>query len=848
MRLPFAVTLALREARGSLPRLGAYTASITLGVAALVALHSFRSDVSSSIESQAKVLLGSDIRLSTSSPFGNQARSLLDSLSEQGVGVAEVTVLGSMVRNGANESVRLLQVTGVEGEYPFYGIPRSTPAGLWNALGEEAFALVDPAVLIQLDASVGDTVLIGSLALPIRGTVEGLPSEVGLQAAIGPRVFISAEALKATELLGFGSLVRYRAAIRLPEEAERVEVRDRYEGALRDERVSLTTAEQQARNLTATVDALGRFLGLIGLAALLLGGIGVGSAIHVYVREKRISVAVLRCLGARQRTLFMTYVLQAGALGVMGAGVGVVLGVSAQRVLPFLLRGLFPVEITTTLAWPAVAAGFGVGVWVAIIFALDPLLEVRHVSPLAALRHDFEGTPMRGRRDRALVGLGVMVSILLLSYLEASGWREGLAFTVALGGILVALAAAGGAVIHMTRRLFPKGASFTVRQGVGNLFRPQNQTVAVTIALGFGAFVIGTVTQVQKNLMQEFSIAEGVGAANLLLFDVQPSQRTSVMDLVEDWTGAQPTVDAVVPARLSAINGVLRAELLETPPDSRPQRWAVRREYRHTYRDRPTTAEEVIEGSWWEAGSGAIPGVARISLERDLADALKVTLGDRITWDVGGVAVESEITSLRTVDWTRFETNFFVVFEPGFLEEAPQSGVILTHVADDLDRARLQRELVTRHPNVSAFDLARIQGVVAGIVARFNQGVRFLGAFATVAGVLVLIGAMSVTRFQRMREGALLKTLGAQRALVLRIIAVEYAALATIATGTGLLLAGGASWLLIQFAFDLPFQLYPVQLLLVWLFVIGVTVVTGLLGNAPALRKAPLVVLREITG
>lgn len=848
MRVPFAITLALREARGSLPRLGAYTASITLGVAALVALHSFRSDVASSVATQAKALLGSDIRLSSSAPFEAHTRELLDSLAEGGWDVAEVTILGSMVRSRASESVRLLQVTAVGAGYPFYGATRSSPSGRWEVLRGGEFALVDPAVLIQLDVALGDTLLIGSLSLPIGGTVTGLPSEVGFQAAIGPRVFISADALAATGLLEFGSLVRYRAAVRLPDEEGHLAIRERYRETFRAERVSMTTATQQARNLTETVDALGRFLGLVGLAALLLGGIAVGSAIHAYVREKRISVAVLRCLGARQLTLFRAYVLQAGVLGALGSGLGVFVGVGAQQLLPLVFRGLLPVEVTASLAWTAIAAGFGVGVWVAVIFALDPLLEVRRIPPLAALRHEFEPQQPHSRGGRVLVGLATLSSIFLLSYLEAEGWREGLAFTITLGVILTALAGAGALLISMTRRIFPKGASFPVRQGVSNLFRPQNQTVAVTIALGFGAFVIGTVTQVQRNLMQEFSFADGAEGPNLLLFDVQSSQRASVVDLVEEWSGAEATVDPIVPARINAINDVGVVDLLAAAPESRPQGWAVRREYRHTYRQSLSATEELVAGEWWSEMSDQDSEVARISVERDLAESLRISLGDRISWDIGGALVESEVTSLRTVDWTRFETNFFVVFEPGFLEQAPQSGVILTRVDDALDRERLQRELVLRHANVSAFDLSRIQDVVSGIVDRFNQGVRFLGAFATAAGVLVLIGAMSVTRFQRMREGALLKTLGAERWMVLRILAVEYAALGTLATGTGLILGSGASWLLVRFAFNLPFRIFPAQILLVWVFVLTVTMLTGLLGNAPTLRKAPLVVLREVTG
>lgn len=854
MNLPFALRLAMRESRHGARRVGVYMASITLGVGALVSIHSFRDDVARSVRDQADVLMGADARFSSGRAFPDSVTSFLDSLAAEGVGVAYVTTALSMVQAPATEDVRLLQVQAGDGAFPYYGRVTTRPEGLWGSQARGPVALADPAVLTQLRITVGDTVQVGEARLVLVGTVDDVPTDLGFQTAIGPRLYISQQTLSAAGLLGFGSVARYQAFLRLPDLAEHAIIDQRYSEILRATRVRYELAVDQADDVSNGVRFLGRFLALVGLGALLLGGIGVASAVHVYIREKRTAVAVLRCLGADQSTVFTAYLVQASALGLLGAAVGVVLGVVVQQLLPDLLAGLLPVAVDTRLSVTSGLAGLGIGVWVAAIFALIPLLQVRDVPPLKAIRQDFEAGG--SRHDGPYLGAygALLASIVLLCVLEAPEASIGLGFAAGLAVAVAALAGTAWVLGRATRRFFPARASYPVRQGVSNLFRPQNQTVSVTLALGFGAFVVGTLLQVQGSLVDDLSVSFGSGQPNVLLFDVQRDQREGVIRMLPDAAQDGVEVAPLVPARITAINGVSSDELLarERGPD-RPRGWALRREYRNTYRPALGRAEELVSGRWWDGTPGSedgtridAGGLARVSLEVEVAEDLRVGLGDTLTWSVAGAPIRSIVTSLRRVEWGRLEPNFYAIFEPGPLNEAPQSTIIVARIPDPNTRAVFQRDLVGAFPNVSVLDFSRVQEALDGILSRVRQAVAFLGIFSAIAGVVVLVGALASSRVQRMREGALLKTLGARRGQVLVVLLAEYGALGTLATAAGLLLAWAASALVARQVFEIRFVLSPSVLLGIWLGVVGLTLAVGLAGSRSLLARPPLAVLRDV--
>lgn len=843
IRLRFASRLAWREGRGALKKTGLHTLAVALGVGSLVAVHGFRSDAERSVQAEARTLLGADLRLWRRDPLPDSVELIVDSLVASGARSASVLTVPSMVLAESTGTARLFQVREVEGGWPFYGAPETVPPGEWPPEGDGS-AWVDPAVLVQLGVEVGDTVLIGDARLEIVASVTGLPTEFGFQTAIGPQVVVSPGLLARAGLLGFGALTRYETYVAVDEQAAAEAVAERYEALLRGTGTGYTTARGRAENLSEGLDALSRYLGVVGLAALLLGGIGVASGVHVFARSKMTSVAVLRCLGATRGLVLFAYVLQAVIVGTLGAVVGAAAGVGLQLLLPGLLGDLLPLAIEPRVSIPAVALGVAVGVWVTLVFALGPLLPLRRVSPLRALRRGFE--PEAAAPDRLVVGtrVALVVTAVGLAVLEAASLREGLALAGGLAAALIVLWALALATMAGVRRWTPPRASYPVRQGVSNLFRPQNQTVAVLLALGFGVFAVTTLVQVERNLAEGLSLEAEEGAPNVLLFDIQPAQREDVEAVVAGYASGPPTSTPLVPARIAAIDGRSAAELMADTTGGGPARWAVRREYRNTYRAHLSETEELVAGEWWTEPR---VGPYRISLEADQANSLAVDLGARITWNLGGRLVETEVANLRVVDWARFQPNFYVVFEPGLLEGAPHTWLTLAHVDTDDARARLQRDVARRFQNVSVLDLARVQEALGSLLGTVGRAIRLLALLAALAGVAILAGAVAVTRSQRMAEAALLKTLGARRATVLQVLFTEYVALGLLGALGALALAVVASWALVSLVFDLPFRLHAGAAAAVALAVTALSLVAGLAGSRGILSRSPLSALRQMS-
>jgi putative ABC transport system permease protein len=381
---------------------------------------------------------------------------------------------------------------------------------------------------------------------------------------------------------------------------------------------------------------------------------------------------------------------------------------------------------------------------------------------------------------------------------------------------------------------------------VGSLFRPHNQTVPVILALGFGVFVIATIYLVQSNLLGWLRIENRADAPNMVAFDIQRDQVEAIRVAARGRAIAPPQVTPIVTARITHLNGRAVEDVIrDTVRGRRIEPWAVRREYRNTYRDTMVDSETLMAGKWFDASAAARQSLVEISMEDDLAESLRLRLNDHVTWDFQGVPIETRITSLRRVDWARFSTNFFVVFPSGVLEQAPQTFVALLRVNSADARAEIQREVVERHSNVTVIDVAQVQAAFEEILGRVTIAIRFMAAFSTLAGLVVLIGAIATSRFQRMREAVLLKTVGATRRQILGILITEYLALGILAGLSGLLLSAIAGWLLVRFFFELDFALPLAALAVTWTVIAAIAVTVGLINSLDVLRRPPLAVLRE---
>ncbi len=843
--------LAWRESRTARRRLLLYMSSISLGVAALVAIDSFAANVTGSVTAQSRTLLGGDVTWSSRQKYPAVIDSLIDSLNRQGTPTARLTTFASMGSVPGKLGTRLVQVRAVSGNYPFYGVVTTEPADRWKELQGGARTLVDPSVLIALDARVGDSLTLGYGRFEIVGVLTSVPGDPGIEAIIGPRVFIPARYIPETQLLGFGSRATYETVFRLPDKVVPAKWLAPFRPRLEAQRVRPRTVDETESDLTNAIERLSDFLGIVGLIALLLGGIGVASGVNAFITRKIDTVAVLRCVGATSRQVLYIYTAQAAVMGVLGAAIGAVLGVAIQFLLPFAIKDFIPVDVTTTLEPRVLAIGLGIGLWVALVFALRPLLGLRHISPLQALRRDVDASVLRMRwRDwpRLLVNVALVGSVVAFALSRAgrSGPRRAIALSAGIAVAMLALWVSATVMSYAARKGLRRRWPYVVRQGVANLYRPANQTKAVVLALGFGAFLISTVYLLQVNQLRQLDASVENSRGNLLFFDVQDDQAKGLDSLFRAMGQTVLQRAPIVTMRIASINGTPNAELAK---DTSRQSWTLRREYRSTFRDSLVHSEKIVRGRWFKPPrAGLVPAATdtgEVSLEIDLAKQLSVSLNDIIVWNVQGVPIPTRVTSFREVEWARFEPNFFAVLSPASVAAAPRNWVFLANVQGTNAVARLQRAAVDRFPNVSSIDLTLILQTVGKVVRKVSVAIRFLAVFSLAMGVPVLFSAVAATRRERVREGVLLKTLGATRRQIGRILLAEYALLGLLGSLTGMVLSFGGTWALAHWMFETPYRPAWQAALMIALLMTAVTVTIGLLSGRDVFRETAMEALRQ---
>ena len=835
--------MAWRDSRGSRARLALYLSAMVLGVAALVAIRGFGDNLTRTVNQEAKTLLGADLKLEGESPFSDSTEALVDSIGgEQSRRVS----FASMAYFPATGGTRLSAVRAVEGGFPYYGTLETTPDRASAVYQEQGGALVDGTLLRQFGVSVGDSVRIGGVSYPIVGELEQAPGGSSFTSAASPRIYVPRAGLDTT-LFGRGSRVEYEVFFQFEAGRDLNALIATINPHLERRDLDIDTVEEEAADWEDGLTDLSRFLGLAGFVALLLGSLGVASAVHVYVQRRLTSIAVLRCLGAQAGRTFRVYLAQAGVLGIIGAGLGSTLGVGLQAFVPRLLQDFLPFEVSFALSWTAVGLGMAVGVGVTLLFALWPLLEVRGVSPLQALRTEVEPST-GGWRDPArwAVAAAVAAAVTGVALLQAPTWEIGLGYAAGVGAVFGVLALVARGIVAGVRRFFPTSWAYPWRQGLANLYRPHNQTTVLLLTLGLGVFLITTLVLVERTLLEQIQVAGGEGRPNLVLFDIQNPQVEGVTEAVKDAGAPVLSREPIVTTRLQAVKGrSLEALRQDSTVDVT---WAYERDYRVTYRDHLSESETLVAGEFVGSVTGnpfqtgaAVP----ISMEREMAhEELNVGVGDTLTFDVQGRPVKTYISSLRTVDWQRMGTNYFVVFPEGALERAPQTHVLLSRASDEDMSAAVQRSVVQQYPNVSAIDLSLILSTFQDLFGRLSYVIRFMALFSVFTGLIVLAGAVVVSRYQRAEESVLLKTLGASRNTVQKIMTVEYLFLGTFAAATGLLLALAAAWSLSYFVFNGPFVGAPWVLLSAFGAAVVVTIGIGLWNSRGLYDRPPMDVLR----
>lgn len=833
--------MAWRDSRSSRKRLVLFSLAIIFGVGALVAIRSFGHNLERAIQDQSKALVGADLVVGSRQAFTPEIEEFIRPL---GVRQAREVSFSSMVYFPKTEESRLVQVRGLAGEFPFYGEFETVPAGAKQRLEEGDFLLMEESMMLQFGASIGDSVRIGSETFELAGAIKRVPGEMAAVGLLAPRVYIPLRSVEATGLLQYGSVARHKVFIEFAPDTDVPALLDEIRPQLRELRLWTETVERRQEDLGRTMEHVQTFFQLVGFVALLLGSIGVASAVHVYVKRKIETAAVLRCLGASARQAFGIYLVQGMALGLVGAAAGAALGVGLQMVFPILLRDLLPFDVDIFLSWKSVWEGFAVGFAICVAFTLLPLLSIRRVSPLRAIRRG-SGFEKDRRRDplRWVVYALIAGGVVGFSVLQTGSFKAGFAFAGGIAAAFSALALVASLIIFSVKRFFPRSWPYVWRQGLANLYRPENRTVLLMLTLGLGTFLILTLYLSRDLLLQQVTVMGEGDRPTMAFFDVQDDQRDEMAGLMEEM-GLPVLQDVpIVTMRLTAVNDRSVTEIIRDPDRNTPD-WVLRREYRSTYRSELVSTEQLIEGVW----TGKVDPEEEpypVSVEQGIANDLGLALGDTLTFDVQGVPIETMVGSIRQVEWQRVQPNFFVVFPEGVLEPAPKFHVMVTRTESEEQSAQLQRTVVQRFPNISAIDLSLILETLDSIVGKISLVIRFMAMFTVATGLMVLAAAVATSRYQRMQEGVLLRTLGASRLQVQKIMFIEYLCLGTLAGLTGALLAIGGAWGLAAFAFKVPFA----PSLLSPVIAVGatacVTVLVGIVSSRGALNQPPLEVLRS---
>lgn len=831
--------MAWRDSRRNRSRLFLFISSIILGIAALVAIYSFEYNLKSDIDAQAKSLLGADLVIETNKTVKPEAYTLLDSL---GMARSEERGFASMVYFPKGGGTRLVNVRALSGDYPYYGNIETSPEIASRNFRTNREALVDKTLMLQFDAATGDSIQVGNLKFRIAGILNKAPGQTSFNASVAPIVYIPLSYLEQTGLSQKGSRITYNFYYRFNPETDIDKLVKNLEPQLEKLELDYETIESRKENTGRSFEDLTEFLALVGFIALLLGCIGVASAIHIYIREKISTIAILRCLGASSGQAFMIYMIQIAAIGLLGSVIGALLGVLIQQFIPVVLKDFLPVEITITISWLAMAQGILIGLVVSVLFALLPLISVRNISPLNTLRISWQETSFFKDPLKWLIYGIIVLSVFGFTYLQVGSLKKTIFFTGGVVAGFLTLAALAFAMMWLARRYFPASWSYLWRQGFANLFRPNNQTLILVVSIGLGTAFICTLFFVQDILINRVTLSSSKNQPNMVLFDIQSSQKQAVNELTRSMNLPILQEVPIVNMRMTEIKGRSYTDLKKDSVALGAMR-ALEREYRVTYRDSLSDSEKLVDGEWIGKAEPGKP--VYVSLEDGYAKRIGVEVGDELMFNVQGAPMKAIVGSTRKVDWNRIQTNFILIFPAGVLEDAPQFHVLLTQVPSNEVSAKYQQAVVRNFPNISMIDLGLVLSVLDEILDKMGFVVRFMAAFSIITGLIVLIASVLISKYQRIRESVLLRTIGARRKQILVITALEYFFLGALAAGAGIILASVASWGLARFNFETSFTPDLLPVLMLFLLITSLTVLIGLFNSRGVLNRPPLEVLRS---
>ena len=845
--MQFVLRMALRELRSSWRRLAFFFLCVAVGVGAIVVLRSLIQNVRVALTAEARTLTAGDVYLRTDQPWTDDVRRVIDqrltTLAE--VERTETVETTTMVRLVDETSTRtkVVELRGIRAEFPLYGAFELGGGQPYTfELLRDRGALVGPELLSQLGLEVGDQIAIGDVAFTIRDVILSEPGGQLGAFSFGPRVLVEYEAVEDTGLLSFASRANREILLKVEEFAVdplvaqlRQDLQDAFVrvGSYRG------TENRLERNLSRTEN----YLSLIGFVVVILGGIGVWSVTRVFVQQRLRSVAILKCLGATTGRVLSVYVAQVVLLGLGGSLLGVLVARLALAAVPDSLTdqavtavGL--ATVSTELTASALAQGLTVGMLVSLLFALVPLLEVRHAKPLLLLRQGQTIPPAGVDWLRVVVMALVGGALVLVASWQAASLEVGAYVVVGLVCVTVVLHVIGRGLVAAITPL-QSTPWFPLRHAVLNLSRPGNQTRVILLAVGLGSFFIIGVRGLQTNLLSNFALELRDDMPDMFLIDIQQDQADGIRTILAESVDAVPQLIPVLRARVTGVDG----RLLTVDGTREARRAGLGREYTVTYRAHLEENERVVAGTFWDDEPSMTP---EVSIGESLHEERGIQLGDMIRFDILGREVQARVTSVRAVDWGDSRSGGFIfLFRPGALGDAPHSFIAFMQGPPDTEaRSGLQWDIVAQYPNVSAIDGLSVIRTVRRVLDYVTLAITVVGAIALFSGGLILIGSVAMTKFQRLYEAAIFKTLGANTRSLTTMLILEYGVLGTLAGTVGSIGALVLTWALTRQVFDVAWFPAPLENIGGVLVTAAVVGVVGVVSSWDVLRRKPLATLR----
>ena len=845
-----AAKIAWRESRPSALKFLFVILAVAAGVGALTGVRGFSRAFHNMLMREARTLLAADLSVRTFALPTAEQTNEMDALSKQGIQRTWITETVSMAVADPNRPPVLVSIKAVDPHaYPFYGKLRFEP-GVDPRSGLTADAVaVSEDLLLRTEQKPGDPLRIGGQEFRIVGVVRDEPDRMAGSLNVGPRLMMSREALDRAGLMQLGSRAAERFLFRLPPGAKIETVRRELKRIFPESLVADATETHPI--ISRGLEQATTFLSLVSLISLIVGALGVATAMNAHLQQRLDTIAVMKCLGARSSQLMRIYLLQTLALGLAGGILGIAVGLAVQKAFPLLISKYFPQAPGVALDVLPAAQGLAIGLLTTLLFTIPTLLRVRSIRPILIFRREMaESRPgwrerLRQSRDSALAGVVLVIGLgAIAGSLTSGSWRDaarlGAYFVGALAIALLALGAIAWVLLRVLKLVLRKAPwrwSVPARHGMANLYRPGNHAQAALVAMGIGVMFTLTVYLIQHGVLSEMNKTAPPGMPNVFLLDVAAKDAPGVLDLLRKQSGIEkaPEMLGTVAVKLTRING---APLEKLDLKGFARRFRFTRQVT-AVEEKPPFAE-VIQGEYWHGK----PDEPRVCAAEDAAKTLKLSVGDRLEWAIAGNAVTTLMACITRIDPVHLTGRLEFLFSPGALEKAPVIYYGSVRVKPDKVGA-LQLAVYRKYPTITVLNLADVLAIVQEVVNQISLVVRFISAFAILAGAIILASSIAGTRWRRMREVVILKTLGATRSRIASIFSVEFLILGAVAGVMGSLLATAFSVIVLKriLKSELPAQWVPHVLS------IGATALianaAGWMASFRILGQKPLEILRE---